>query len=123
MTLIKVKNKQVATLPFLLRLVLKHIFEPQNMSLAEEEAMQKSFVDWNKKVDKTEDEEYYLVRMAKLLKRNETGGLERLKRLLKEWNIDYKRYYRLPEARIGVYTKKYLAELERIKEDHILRYG
>jgi len=96
--LFKVHNRKVADLPYLLRLVLKHIYEPENMSLAEEELMQKSFINWNNRMIKRESDQEILERLAWMLKQNEEGKFDARKAMFKEHNINYKKFHRLAEA-------------------------
>jgi len=98
MTLFKVYNRKVAALPYLVRLVLKSIYEPENFSLYEEELMQRSFINWNNRLIKREEDTDVLQRLAKLIKMNEEGKLDARKAMFKEHNINYKKFHRLPEA-------------------------
>lgn len=98
MTLIRVRNTTVATLPHLFRLVLKHIYEPKNMSLTEIHVMQDSFISWSKKAIKNDDEQYSLEILAMLIKKNEEGKFDERKENFKRCGIDYRRFHRLTES-------------------------
>jgi hypothetical protein len=110
--LIKVRKRKVASLPLLFRLVLKHIYEPQNMSLEEEEFMQRSFIGWHNKSFKNEDELYHLRMMAGMVQDNADGKFEQRKALFKEHGIDYRQFHRLPES--CDYSKDNLARIAEI---------
>ena len=96
--LILVKNKEVATLSYLFRLVLKNIYEPGNMSSNEEYLMQHSIVWWNKKLDKTWLEKENIEKLGAALKKNEDGGFEKRKKSFSDKGIDYRKFHRLPES-------------------------
>ena len=114
MTLIKIRNRKVASLPLLFRLVLKHIYEPDKMSLSEEEFMQRSFIGWSKKLFRTNEQTYHIGKMAQMIKKDEAGGFNQRKALFKEHNINYKKFHRLTEHMF--LTKDRLAEVIKIAE-------
>jgi hypothetical protein len=113
MTLILVKPKEVASLPLLYRLILKHIYEPENMSLVDENLMQLSFIHWSKKVDLDDEEQFALGRFAQMLKKDEAGGFNARKQMFKDRGIDYKKFHRLPEAQEMTNARR--REIEAIK--------
>ena len=51
MTLVVVKNKNVLSMPYLLRAALKYIYDRENMSIAEEKEMMQSIADWKNAID------------------------------------------------------------------------
>ena len=112
--IIKVKNRKVATIPYLIRLVLKHIYEPEKFSLQEEYIMQHSIVSYANKAIKHEDEQEVIEKLAWMIKKNEEGFYQRDKLLMREHGIDYKKVYLLPESRY--ISKERRAELEVIKK-------
>jgi len=96
--LFKVRTRKAASLQELIRLVLKHIYDIKNMSLAEEDLMKRSFINWNNKIDIHPWEKILICKFAKLIKDDEDGKFEKRKLLFKEKNIDYKKFHRLPES-------------------------
>lgn len=114
--IILVKKKEVLDLPSLARLVLKSIFEEENMSKDEWDWMQKSIVRWKQHCDLTGDEDIreILVTMAKKLQKNAEGGYDRRKRLFREHKIDWKKAEGVP----GAITPKDIAEGQKIYEEY-----
>jgi hypothetical protein len=110
--IIKIRNNRVADLPYLLRLVLKHIYEPSNMSTAEEELMQSSFINWNSKLVLRDGEKEILEKLAWGIKKNQEGFFNERKLKFKEFGIDYKKFHRLAESM--VVTPERQAELIKI---------
>ena len=110
--IIKIRNKKVAGLPYLMRLVLKAVYEPENMSLEEETMMQHSLISWANKAIKYEGEQQIIDNMGWMLKKNEEGFFDKRKASFKEHGIDYKKFHRVPEAM--VVTKEREAELNKI---------
>jgi hypothetical protein len=127
-------------MPHLIRAVLKFIYDEQNMSVAEIDMMKRSVVNWFNAIKiedeklamiqagevklfgrglttdhKYEEEKVLLDSIGKLLRDNETGKLNRRKRLFKEKGIDYRKFHRLPEC----YTEEglYKAKEEKAKYD------
>lgn len=94
----RIVDKKVLTLPELMRAVLKHIYEPQNMSLNEIENMQRSVIAWSRKVKPNEIEVEAIERIGWMLQRDQEGLFDERKRLFKEKGIDYRKFHRLPEA-------------------------
>jgi len=101
-----VKNKGVASLPLLYRLIFRFIYERHTMRLEDIHLMMDSMVSWSKKADITEEEQYTIEKFATLLKQEEEGKFERRKMLFKERNIDWKKFHRLPEVQVVPVTVK-----------------
>ena len=143
MTLIQIKNKQVLSIPYLFRAILKFIYEPQNMSLAEEREMMDSFNNWKNAIDFEKEklaalrnydlklfgrlddnispnthglaeEEYQLEMMAELLVKDQAGEFDTRKINFKEKGIDYMKFHRLPEA----YKPEDFIEGQKALEEH-----
>jgi hypothetical protein len=100
---------------------MKSIYEPERMSSAEEELMQKSFVHWSNALHLNEDEKWHLEMMAKMISDNNSGKFERRKMLFKEWNINYKQFHKIPEARF--ISPEYKKMLNEIKDREKALYG
>ena len=96
--LIKVKNQETVSLPALVRLALKYVYERKSMSAAEERTMMEGIVAWNKHVLITEREKELLMRIAWFLDKAKNGGFERRKELFKKHKIDYRKFHRQPEV-------------------------
>lgn len=116
--LVKIKHKQVADLPYLMRLVLKFVYDERNMTIAEIHLMQYSIVAWSQKIalDKDlgrslEDEAEHVERIGWMLKQNEDGQFDRRKALFKEHGIDWRKFHRLPEAYVQ-------ADFDRAQEEY-----
>ena len=98
MTLFKVRNRKVADLPYLLRLVLRFIYEPEKMSLYETELMERSVVSWSNRLIKREGEQSIIERIGWMLKKNQEGYFDKRKAMFREHNINWQKFHRLPEA-------------------------
>lgn len=123
MTLIIVRNKKVLTIAHLWRSVLKYIFDEKNMSSADIREMQESIVNWKSAIDienekmhqaqladirrfgkplvdshQYSEQEFQLQAMGKMLVENEQGLMDKRKEFMKRHGVDYRKYYRLPEA-------------------------
>jgi hypothetical protein len=92
--LIKIKNESVADLPYLTRLVLRYIYEKDNMIADEINLMEHSIIKWVKKLFRTREETYILQRMGWMLKKNKEGHFDKRKELFKEKNIDWRKFHR-----------------------------
>lgn len=123
--LFQIKSHKVADLPWLMRLVLRSIYDRKTMPAADLNLMEYSMVQWTKKL-KEEQEihaeklrhfkwspkannaevldpphkflEDYLQRLGWLLVRDQDGKFDRRKELFKKHNIDYRKFHKLPEA-------------------------
>jgi hypothetical protein len=103
---IQIKSKEVLLLSQVFRLALKYIFDKWHFTAQEGRQLEDSILNWANAIQFKKDmgssmyenEEYQLGIIAKLLKQNEEGKLERRKALFKEHKISYKKYYRLREA-------------------------
>lgn len=123
MTLLLVKNKKILDLPAVWRLALKLVYEPENMSLSEQQQMKESIVSWKQHLDLRkefgfnavdEENQCRLELIAKLLKDDQEDLLLKRKITFKVHNIDYKKFYRLPEA----YTKQDFINGQKTLEKH-----
>ena len=97
MTLIKIKNRYVVPLHILARLALKYIYDKEHMSFDEEDKLKRGIVYWTKKVDITEEEQFNLERIGKVMKRDEDGELEDRKELFKKHDIHWAKFHRIPD--------------------------
>jgi hypothetical protein len=96
--LIKVKNKDTISLPALVRLALKYVYERKEMSSREEYLMKEGIVAWHKHVLITESERELLQRIAWFLDRSDKGHFDKRVEAFQRHKIDYKRFHRLPEV-------------------------
>ncbi len=92
-------------LPNLYRYVLKFIFDIKSMSHDEIYEMQRCLKLWRKKINLDIElervnpiEKESLEGMENMLLRDSEGGFNFRKRWFKDYNIDYRKFYRLPEA-------------------------
>lgn len=115
--IVRVKNREVATLNTLTRLVLWYIYDEKTMPLDKIHLMQDSIVQWPKKAFLSSVESEVLGKLGKLLMENEQGKLKKRKWLFKDRGIDYRKFHRLPEA----YTKSDFARGDRIRKENELR--
>ena len=97
--LIRVKNKDTISLPALVRLALKYVYERKEMSSREEDLMKEGIVAWSKHVLIAESERELLQRIAWFLDRADKGLLAKRVEAFQRHKIDYKKFCRLPEAR------------------------
>ena len=118
--LINIKKHGVASLPFLLRLVLKYIYEPNGLSIVDENLMYHSINSWASHAMPSENEVYYIQRLGWMLKEHQKGGFNDRIKLFQEHKINYKMFHKLPEAHLGV-TNERRREIQKIKETERLR--
>ena len=97
--LINVKNKFVASLPFLARLSMKYVYDRKHMRAKDIRLMEESIVAWNKKIDITEQEHEDLVRIGYFLQGDQDGKFEKRKELFKKHKINWAKFHRLPDWR------------------------
>ena len=97
--LIRVKNKDTISLPALVRLALKYVYERKEMSVREEDLMKEGIVAWSKHVLITESERELLQRIAWFLDRADKGYFNKRVEAFHRHKIDYKRFHRLIEAK------------------------
>lgn len=95
MTLIKMNWNDLIGLKRLSLLVLKSIYEPKKMSNKDEDEMMRGIMCWQQNDFKSESQEIMLEKLAKILKKNAEGKLERRKELFSKKGISYKRFHRL----------------------------
>ncbi len=106
MTLIKIVNKKVANLPLLCRLVLRYVYDNDNMSYDDEKLMMDSFIGYGKQINPDPDVQYYVQKFAKFLTDGKDGKfLERIE-LFKKFGIDYRKFHRLPEMQYNSYKEE-----------------
>lgn len=122
--LIFINTKEMIPLPQLFRLALKFIYDNKSIKYGDEARLKSSVVNWYDKIQEAkkrtadkygiipemenieigkkgtpvDEAEYYLQIIGSLLKKNEEGKFEPQKALFREHGIDYRKYYRLPEA-------------------------
>lgn len=124
--MIAVNTNELMPLPALLRLVLKFVYDKNNVSFGEEIKLKKNihqYAQWVKQekqkvLDKygldaqdfrpvgtkgtvVDDVEFQIQGLAWLLREDEQGRLDARKGIFKQNGIDYKKFYKLTEA----YTK------------------
>ncbi len=94
MTLILVKNKYVADMPHLTRLVLRHVYERDTMRADEIDLMEKSIVGWAKKININDVQLEILQRLGWYLKKDRDGGFDQRKASFAEKDIDWRKFHR-----------------------------
>lgn len=92
--LIKIKDRKVADIPSLIRLVLRYVYEKKTMRADEINLMEKSIAGWSKKALITEPELYLLQRMGWMLKKNQEGKFDRRKMLFEKHKINWRRFHK-----------------------------
>ena len=97
--LIKVKNREVAGIRYLTRLVLTYIYEKDKMRADEINLMQHSIVSWNKKIFLDPDIKFFIQKMGWMLKKDEEGWFDSRKELFKEKGIDWRKFHKLGRIR------------------------
>ena len=102
MSLIKVKTKQVLTLPFLNIFALRYVYEKESMTVAEIELMMHSIVSWSKKAIIEEADKKWLEYIGSLLDKEEKGKFEQRKDNFKRLNIDWLKFHNVPK---GLYER------------------
>ena len=93
MTVMIVKNKQVASLAEMNRLALKLIFDKQHMTYPEEALLEYSIAEWPKKVDLNDEERRQLRVIIGALMDNENGKFIDMKEEIIKHGLDYKKVY------------------------------
>lgn len=119
-----IKNKEKTPLPVLWRSALKVIYAPRELKLTERREMEEAIVSWTHFLeDKKEqkgftaiDEEHQLALelIATELKKDMDGKLDARKELFRARGIDYKKFYRFPDA----YTAKDFYEAQEALRQH-----
>lgn len=94
MTLILVKNKYVADIPHLIRLVLRHVYERDTMRADEINLMENSIVSWSKKININSIHTEILQRLGWYLKRDSEGHFDKRKASFVEKDIDWRKFHR-----------------------------
>lgn len=122
--IITIKNKPVLNLPSLLRIALKSIYDTKNLTNQEEDFMQKSIVNWQKHLQLQRDigrfgivqkeNQITLEYIGNLLYQNSMGKMEDRKVTFANHNIDYRKFYRLPEA----YKPEDFVKAQEALEEH-----
>lgn len=113
----RVRMRRVEALPVLWRMVLRFVYDRAHMPVAECRRMERALRTWRDKVELDltmgqllRREAEPLAMMARMLVEDEQGKFEERKRLFKEHGIDYRKFYRLPEA----YTAADRARAQRL---------
>lgn len=129
MTLIIAKNKTVLDFPSMLRIALRYIYEPHNVSAVEVRQMQESIISWQNHINMRKEisldtlkgevadqdgDEICLEYIAGILYDNDIGKLEKRKEFFRMHNIDWRKFYRLPEA----YKQEDFYRADAIAEKH-----
>lgn len=121
--LVKVNTNDLMPLPTLFRLVLKCIYEKDKVTIDEVTKMEASIVKWSEYINSEkqkildkygiqandfqplgtkgtplDEQEFALSGYAWLLREDESGNLEARKEMFKRHNIDYRKFYSLPES-------------------------
>lgn len=94
MSLILVKNKNVANLTMLHSLALKKVFDEKHMRADEERLMEESIIAWAQKINILGWQKRELEDVAVFLFQNSQGMLQKKKDMLARHKIDYKKMYR-----------------------------
>ena len=124
MSLIKIINRKVLPLPAVWRLVLKLIYDYKNMSVAEETQMRESIKHWKNHIeykseiglDAVNEEHKMMLEIIRgHIQQDMDGSLEKRKRMFRQHNINYKKFYRLPEA----YKKEDFVHGEKVLQEHM----
>ncbi|MFH1640603.1 MAG: hypothetical protein ABIA66_01430 [Candidatus Omnitrophota bacterium] len=90
---IKIKNRQVASLSELNRLALKRIFDKPNMTYLDEALLDESISAWTKNIELSEYQKNELKVIVNALLDNENGKFDYMKKIFKEHGIDYRKAY------------------------------
>lgn len=96
-----VKNRLVATLPYLNYLVLRYIYEKDQMSKEDKVVMMQSVISWSKKVDITEDQRICLGYICTLLEKEERGDFAERKDSFRKHGINWRKFHRLNTEKYG----------------------
>ena len=130
MSIITIKNKEVLTLPTLLRVALKSIYDKKHLTFTEEKQMHESVVKWKNHLDLrldlnhgkmfeegTVDSERQIALeiIGSLLHQDASGKLDKRKEMFKSHGINYKKFHRLPE----VYDIKDFEKGKEILKEHM----
>ena len=133
----KIVDKEAASLPMLYRLVLSHVFAPNETlrldnieysPLERDRLMEQSLEDWGNKTaadrernesigfqDDAHDWEWDMTRsLAKMLIDAEKGLHDKTKFLIKEHKLDYRKIFRLKEA----YTTEGILKAQAVYADY-----
>lgn len=130
-------------IPVLVRLVLKFIYDRDHTTAQERNDMQSSLENWARYVNEKKDEiikkygltahysvpmglkgcpidelELHVQRMAWLLVEDEKGKWDKRKKMFKEKGIDYKKFFRLPEAYTAEDFARALEILKKWNAEH-----
>jgi hypothetical protein len=117
------KSNELIPLPVLLRLVLRQVYDKKSMGFYDREKMENGIEAWfkyittekkkiinkfgieaegfapvGKKGTPLDEQEFQIMGMAWLLREDEEGRLEARKEMFRLHKIDYKKFYKLPEA-------------------------
>ena len=130
MTFETVKKRKAMTLPLLWRTALKSIYEPKRVLLVERGEMERSIVDWANHLEYEKDKnggvlmpgtpshehQLMLEIIGSELKKDMAGELDNRKEQFRRWNIDYRKFYRLPNS----ITQKDIAEGQKSLKEHMI---
>lgn len=137
MVMINSGSNNLVPLAHLLRMVLKFIYDFDHMPREDREKIQPAILDWEKHLhekkgkralrcktdihdpllgDEPELEE--LKKLCWLLVENEKGKFDHRKRLFKLHNIDYRKFYKLPESYVPEDLVKAQWYLDKAKKEN-----
>lgn len=92
--LIKVKNKEVADIPSLIRLTFRYVYEKDKMKAVEITLMEESIVSWMHNPLITDQQLYALQNIGKMLVKERSGGFKKRIDLFKKHKIDWRKAHR-----------------------------
>ena len=109
MTLIKVKERTVLTIPSLFRQALRSVYELETMTVPEYDQMIESLDGWTKHfklkyeglmgLNSLDEENKEAIKQILIfIKQGQEGKLDQRKLMFKEKNIDWRKFHRLPES-------------------------
>lgn len=95
--LVKANKQQVASLPSLIRLAVRYVYDKKRMRSDEIALMEESVIAWNKNAFISEEEKFMLHRIAWFLKKNEDGEFEERKELFKRKGINWAKFHTISD--------------------------
>jgi hypothetical protein len=120
-----IKHHNVASLQYLIYLVLNYIYEPEKMKKENIRLMEESMVRWAQKLELdrsleklNDNEEYHIQRLALMLKKNAEGKFDARKKSFKDHKIDWRKVHRLP----GAITIEGVVKAQRLYKDYAAKH-
>ena len=121
-----IKHHNVASLQYLIYLVLNYIYEPEKMKKEDIRLMEESMVRWAQKLDLdrsleklNDNEEYHIQRLALMLKKNAEGKFDARKKSFKDHGVDWRKVHSLPHSRTIKDVMKAKEMYEKYKAKHL----